>query len=56
LRGCNRFFLRNLGTPKLRNLVLEELAPPRVHGVGIGAVLFVEFFDEGDIGAEIRDG
>ena len=34
-----------------RVVVLEELAPARAHRLRIGAVLLVQLFDEGDVGA-----
>jgi hypothetical protein len=34
----------------------EELAPAGADGLGIGAVFFVELFDEGDVGAEVGHG
>src|SRR5206468_2957671 len=42
-------FLQLLG--ELRLVVVEELAPARAHRMRIVAVLFVQLFDEGDVGA-----
>ena len=34
--------------------IVEELLPARTHRIGIGLILLVELFDEGDVGAVTR--